>query len=81
MSVAQIQRDRLSAQLWQRARYFAGFPIGFNVAIGGQKDDGSDASNELSYLFLRAQALLLLPQPNLRSASSAILRRSCWRQP
>ena len=47
------------------ARYFAGFPIGFNVAIGGQKDDGSDASNELSYLFLRAQALLLLPQPNL----------------
>ena len=29
------------------ARYFAGFPIGFNVAIGGQKDDGSDASNEL----------------------------------
>ncbi|NLF27920.1 MAG: formate C-acetyltransferase/glycerol dehydratase family glycyl radical enzyme, partial [Clostridiales bacterium] len=32
------------------ARYFAGFPIGFNVAIGGQKADGSDASNELSYL-------------------------------
>ncbi|MCI8852627.1 MAG: formate C-acetyltransferase/glycerol dehydratase family glycyl radical enzyme [Lachnospiraceae bacterium] len=47
------------------ARYFAGFPIGFNVAIGGQKEDGSDASNELSYLFLQAQAHLLLPQPNL----------------
>ncbi len=47
------------------ARYFAGFPIGFNIAVGGQKADGSDASNELSYLFLQAQRHLLLPQPNL----------------
>ena len=47
------------------ARYFAGFPIGFNVAIGGQTADGKDASNELSYLFLHAQSHLLLPQPNL----------------
>ncbi|HBR03405.1 MAG TPA: formate C-acetyltransferase/glycerol dehydratase family glycyl radical enzyme [Ruminiclostridium sp.] len=47
------------------AKYFAGFPIGFNVAIGGQNPDGSDASNDLSYLFLQAQSHLLLPQPNL----------------
>lgn len=47
------------------AKYFAGFPIGFNVAIGGQNPDGSDASNDLSYIFLQAQAHLLLPQPNL----------------
>ena len=47
------------------AKYFAGFPIGFNVAIGGQRADGSDASNELSYLFLKAQDHLLLPQPNM----------------
>lgn len=47
------------------AKYFAGFPIGFNVAIGGQTEDGGDASNDLSYLFLQAQAHLLLPQPNL----------------
>ena len=47
------------------AKYFAGFPIGFNVAVGGQNLDGSDASNELSYLFLQAQSHLLLPQPNL----------------
>lgn len=47
------------------AKYFAGFPIGFNVAIGGQHADGSDAVNDLSYLFLRAQSHLLLPQPNL----------------
>ena len=47
------------------AQYFAGFPIGFNVALGGQLSDGSDATNELSYIFLRAQEHLLLPQPNL----------------
>lgn len=47
------------------ARYFAGFPIGFNVAIGGQLVNGGDATNELSYLFLRAQELIRLPQPNL----------------
>ncbi|MCL2162842.1 MAG: formate C-acetyltransferase/glycerol dehydratase family glycyl radical enzyme [Oscillospiraceae bacterium] len=47
------------------AKYFAGFPIGFNVAIGGQTSDGKDATNELSYLFLKAQEHLMLPQPNL----------------
>ena len=47
------------------AKYFAGFPIGFNVAIGGQNEAGTSAENELTYLFLRAQEHLLLPQPNL----------------
>ena len=49
----------------EAAKYFAGFPIGFNVALGGQNEIGEDATNELSYLFLKAQADLLLPQPNL----------------
>jgi formate C-acetyltransferase len=47
------------------AAFFAGFPIGFNVALGGRNPDGSDATNELSYLFLQAQGALGLPQPNL----------------
>ncbi len=47
------------------ARYFAGFPIGFNVAVGGQTQEGRDASNELSFLFLKAQEHIGLPQPNL----------------
>lgn len=47
------------------AKYFAGFPIGFNLAVGGQLKDGSDATNDLSYIFLRAQEHLGLPQPNL----------------
>jgi pyruvate formate-lyase/glycerol dehydratase family glycyl radical enzyme len=47
------------------ARYFAGFPIGFNIALGGQLADGSDATNLLSYMCLRAQADLGMTQPNL----------------
>lgn len=41
------------------AKYFAGFPIGFNIAIGGTEE------NELSFLMLKAQEELGLPQPNL----------------
>ena len=47
------------------ARYFAGFPIGFNIVLGGQLADGRDATNLLSYMCLRAQADLGLTQPNL----------------
>jgi len=47
------------------ARYFAGFPIAFNLVLGGQLSDGSDATNFLSYLCLRAQADLGVTQPNL----------------
>ncbi|WP_302761841.1 glycyl radical protein [Christensenella hongkongensis] len=50
---------------YMSARYFAGFPIGFNVAIGGKHLDGTDDSNELSYIFLAAQNHIRLPQPNL----------------
>lgn len=47
------------------AKYFAGFPIGFNIAIGGVDKDGNDTYNELSLLCLKAQEHLGLPQPNL----------------
>lgn len=47
------------------ARYFAGFPIGFNIVLGGQQPDGGDATNLLSYMCLRAQVDLGLTQPNL----------------
>ncbi len=47
------------------AKFFAGFPIGFNIAIGGQDKDGNDFVNDLSFLFLKAQEHLGLPQPNL----------------
>jgi len=47
------------------ARYFAGFPIGFNITTGGQTADGRDATNVLSFMCLRAQADLAMTQPNL----------------
>lgn len=47
------------------AKYFAGFPIGFNIAIGGVDSHGQDIYNDLSLLCLKAQSDLGLPQPNL----------------
>jgi formate C-acetyltransferase len=47
------------------ARYFAGFPTGFNITLGGQNEYGEDATNKLSYMFLKAQEHVRLPQPNL----------------
>jgi pyruvate formate-lyase/glycerol dehydratase family glycyl radical enzyme len=47
------------------AKYFAGFPIGFNVALGGQTPTGEDAVNILSFLCLKAQDHIGLPQPNV----------------
>lgn len=47
------------------AKYFAGFPIGFNIAIGGIDENGQDTYNDLSLLCLKAQYHLGLPQPNL----------------
>lgn len=47
------------------AKYFAGFPIGFNIAVGGVDEQGQDTYNELSLLCLKAQEHLGLPQPNL----------------
>lgn len=47
------------------AKFFAGFPIGFNIAVGGQDAAGNDYANEVSFLCLKAQEHLGLPQPNL----------------
>lgn len=54
------------------AKYFAGFPIGFNVALGGQTPDGEDATNILSFLCLKAQDHIGLPQPNVSARLHAL---------
>ena len=33
------------------AKFFAGFPIGFNIVTGGQDENGNDFVNDLSFLF------------------------------
>lgn len=47
------------------ARYFAGFPTGYTIILGGLDKNGRDAVNPLSYLVLDTFADIRLPQPNL----------------
>lgn len=47
------------------AKYFAGFPTGYTIALGGVLKNGRSAVNELSYLCLDTYHDILLPQPNL----------------
>ncbi|WP_422448282.1 formate C-acetyltransferase/glycerol dehydratase family glycyl radical enzyme [Thermoanaerobacterium sp. DL9XJH110] len=49
----------------ESARHFAGFPIGYNIVLGGIDEEGRDATNELSYLCLKATEDVRLPQPNI----------------
>lgn len=47
------------------AKYFAGFPTGYTIALGGLLKNGRSSVNELSYLCLDTYHDILLPQPNL----------------
>ncbi len=50
---------------WSHTQYSAGSPLYQNVTIAGQTQDGKDAVNELSYLIIKSDAQVHLPQPNL----------------
>lgn len=47
------------------ARYFAGFPSGYTILLGGLNTIGHSAVNNLSTLCLNAYQEVCLPQPNL----------------
>ncbi|MGB3346012.1 MAG: glycyl radical protein [Candidatus Humimicrobiia bacterium] len=76
-NISKIHAQEILENLWinfnkivflrssESAQYYAGFPMGFNIAIGGQNIDGKDATNELSYMCLKAQEDIGFPQPNL----------------
>ncbi|WP_058269821.1 formate C-acetyltransferase/glycerol dehydratase family glycyl radical enzyme [Olsenella massiliensis] len=49
----------------ESAKFFGGFPTGYNLVVGGLDAQGGDASNELSELLLDLQHDTRLPQPNL----------------
>ncbi len=49
----------------ESARFFAGFPIGFNIVLGGVDRYGKDATNRLSYKMLDVFSEIRLPQPNM----------------
>lgn len=44
---------------------FSGYSMFQNLIVGGQTEEGKDATNELSYMCLEATGSLLLPQPSL----------------
>ena len=50
---------------WDHTQYSCGYPLYSNVMIGGMRPDGSDGTNDVSYLCLEAMALTGLPEPNL----------------
>jgi len=50
---------------WDHTEFGVGYPLYSNLMVGGMKSDGTDGTNELSYLALRAMDLNRLPEPNL----------------
>lgn len=49
----------------ESAKYFAGFPIGYTIVLGGKDIHLQDTTNALSYLLLQIHHRIRLPQPNL----------------
>jgi pyruvate formate-lyase/glycerol dehydratase family glycyl radical enzyme len=49
---------------WSHTRFVSGYPTYQNLIVGGQTEDGRDATNELSYLCLDALADVRLSEPN-----------------
>ncbi len=52
---------------WGHTQYSGGYPLYSNLLLAGLKKDGTDGTNELSYLCLEAMNLNRLPEPNLSS--------------
>ena len=50
---------------WDHTEFGVGYPLYSNLIVGGMKPDGTDGTNALSYLALRAMDLNRLPEPNL----------------
>jgi pyruvate formate-lyase/glycerol dehydratase family glycyl radical enzyme len=60
---------KLSEWVWaistNTARYFAGYCAFQNLTVGGRRRDGTDGTNDLSYMCLRATANVRTHQPGL----------------
>lgn len=50
---------------WGNTKSFSGYQLFQNITIGGQDMNGKDATNELSYLILGAQAAIKLHTPSI----------------
>ncbi len=54
-------------EVWPQedTRFFGGHPISQTITLGGTEADGTDSTNELSYLCLDSLERLRLPQPSV----------------
>ena len=50
---------------WDHTQYSGGYPLYSNLMVGGMKPDGTDGTNDISYLCLEAMNQSRLPDPNL----------------
>ncbi|MBU1048515.1 formate C-acetyltransferase/glycerol dehydratase family glycyl radical enzyme [Candidatus Bipolaricaulota bacterium] len=50
---------------WEGAKFFPGYHMAINLAIGGQTRNGKDASNELTQIVLDATENMRLPKPSV----------------
>jgi len=50
---------------WGHTQYSGGYPLYSALTVGGMKQDGTDGTNDLSYLCLEAMNQSRLPEPNL----------------
>lgn len=69
-------RDEISAQA------FAGYAVFQNLCVGGQTEEGLDATNELSYMCMDATAHVQLPAPSFsirvwQGSPDEFLLRAC----
>lgn len=49
---------------WDHTEFGVGYPLYSNLMVGGIKPDGTDGTNELSYLCIKAVNQVRLPEPN-----------------
>lgn len=49
----------------ESAKFFAGFPTGYTLILGGIDSSGNNCVNEISFFCLEAYKNLKLPQPNI----------------
>lgn len=61
---------------WDHTQYSGGYPLYSNLMVGGTRPDGSEGTNDLSYLCLEAMNQSRLPEPNLSVRFSGETPRS-----
>ena len=49
---------------WNHTEFGVGYPLYSNLMVGGMKPDGTDGTNDLSYLCIDAVDQVRLPEPN-----------------